>query len=103
MSGDELESELGCTQIWVRGCFGAKILKITLFLNQLIENQKLYNVLKNQPHKSIWRGDMEFLPPFDLKKVLFLPCLPSKLSEEVEIWYVHLLKGLDAPFEGSEF
>ena len=54
--------------------------KICPFFSQLIENQKLYNTSENQPPKSIMRGDMGFHPHFDLKKVLFLPYLPSKLS-----------------------
>ena len=32
---------------------------------------------------------MGISPLFDLEKVLFLPYLPSKSSQEVEIWNVH--------------
>ena len=53
--------------------------KILSFLNQSIENQKLYHIQRSQPPKSIRRRDMGFLPLFDLKKVPFLPYLPSKL------------------------
>ena len=59
------------------GAEGSKTQKLTL-LDQSIENQKLYKISKNQPSKSIRRGDMGFLSLFDLKKVLFLPQLPSK-------------------------
>ena len=52
--------------------------KIRPFLTQLIENQKLYNISKNQPPKSIRRGDMEISPLFYLKKVLFLLLLPPE-------------------------
>ena len=37
---------------------------------------------------------MRVFPLFDLEKVLF-PYLPSKLRQEVEIWYVHLIRVLD--------
>ena len=47
------------------------------FFSQSIENQKLYNISKTQPPKSIRRGDMGF-SLLDLKKVLFLPYLSSK-------------------------
>ena len=57
--------------------------KICPFLSQSTENQKLYNISKNQPIKSVRKEDMGFLLLFDLKKVLFLPYLPSKLSCEV--------------------
>ena len=54
--------------------------KICFFLSQSTENQKLYNISKNQPPKSIRRRDMGFPPIFDRKKVLLLPYLPSKLG-----------------------
>ena len=41
------------------------------FLSQLIENQKLYSISKNQPFKSIRKGDMEISTFFDLKKKAF--------------------------------
>ena len=40
---------------------------------------------------------------FDLEKVLFLFYLLSKLGQEVEIWYVHLVGAIDVPFEGLNF
>ena len=52
--------------------------KNCLFFGQSIENLKLYDISKNQPPRSIRVGDMGFPPPFDLKKVMFLPYLPSK-------------------------
>ena len=54
------------------GAEGSKTQKLSFF-GQLIENLKLYNISKNQPTKSIRRGDMGLPPIFDLKKVLFLP------------------------------
>ena len=42
-------------------------------------------------------------PPFDLKKVLFSPYLPSKLGKEAEIWYVYIVGSLDVSFRGLEF
>ena len=77
--------------------------KICLFLIQLIENQKLYNIFKNQFSKSITRSDMGFFPLFELKKVLFLSYLPSILSKEAEIRYVHLVGALEVPFGGLNF
>ena len=50
------------------------------FSSEWIENQKLYNIFKNQLPKSMRWGDMGIYPLLDLKKVLFLPYLPSKLS-----------------------
>ena len=46
---------------------------------------------------------MGIYPHSGLKKVLFLLYLPSKLSYEVEIWYVHLTGVLDVPFGGLDF
>ena len=103
MSGDELGSKFSCAPIWGRGCWGVKNAKIFPFFSRLIENQNLYNISKNQPPKSIRRADEEISSRFDLKKVLFLPYLPSKLDYEVEIWYIHLLGALDAPFGGLDF
>ena len=54
-------------------------------LNQSIENQKLCNVSKNQPPKSIRRRDMWSVLHFILEKVLLISYLSSKLSQEVEI------------------
>ena len=45
------------------GALRAQKLKNCLFLNQSIENLKLYNISENQPLKLIKRGDMGF-PPF---------------------------------------
>ena len=77
--------------------------KICPFFSLLIENQKLYNISKNQAPKSIRKGDMKFPLLFDLKKVLFLPYLPSKLGWKVEIWYVHLVGAIDALFGDIDF
>ena len=38
---------------------------------------------------------------FDSKKVLFLPYIPSKLDQEVEIWYVRSVEVLNVPFGGG--
>ena len=46
---------------------------------------------------------MGFPPLFDPQKMLFLPYLPSKLSKEVEISYVHLVGALDVSFRGLDF
>ena len=40
--------------------------KIYPFLSQLMRNQKLYNISKNQPPKSIGRRDGDFPPPSPL-------------------------------------
>ena len=50
------------------------------FFSQSIESQKLYNILKNQPLKSITRADMRISFLFDIKKVLFLLYLFSKFG-----------------------
>ena len=44
----------------------------------------------------------EGVPFFDFEKGLFLPYLPSELSEEVEILYAHLVGVLDVPFKWSQ-
>ena len=82
--------EWGWTWVKIQFCpnFGEGVLraqkrKIFPFSNQLIENQKLYNISKNQLPMSVWMGDMRISSLFDLEKVLFLPYLPSKLSWEV--------------------
>ena len=62
------------------GVIGGQKRKICPFLNQSIENEKLYNISKNEPCKSIRRGDTRISPLFDLEIVLFLPYLPSKLG-----------------------
>ena len=36
-------------------------------------------------------------------KVLFISYLPYKLSQEVEMWYVHLVRVRDVLFEGLNF
>ena len=41
---------------------------------------------------------MGISPLFEIKKMLFLSYLPSKLGLEIEIWYVHLVGGLDVLF-----
>ena len=74
--------------------------KNSLFLNQSIENQKLYDISKNQHPTSIGREDMRIYPLFDFEKVLFLPYLPFKLNWEVEIWYIRSLENLGVVFEG---
>ena len=55
------------------GYYVGAIVEIFSIHSQSIENQKLYNISKNQALKSIRRGDMGFPPFFDFKKVLFLP------------------------------
>ena len=57
-----------------------KTQKLPFFFSELIENLKLYNISKNQLPKSIRKEDMGFLLIFDIKKVLFLPQIPSKLG-----------------------
>ena len=46
---------------------------------------------------------MGIYPLFDLEKVLLLTYLRSKLGQEVEIWYVHLVGVLDVLFGGVDF
>ena len=46
---------------------------------------------------------MEVFPLFDLEKVLFLHYFPSKLSQEVEIAYAHLVEVLDVSFGVFDF
>ena len=50
------------------------------FFDQLIENLKLRNISKKPLPQSLRRGYIGFSPIFDLKKVLLLPYLPSKLG-----------------------
>ena len=38
---------------------------------------------------------------FDIEKVPFIPYLPSKLSQELKISYVHLVETLEVSFGGS--
>ena len=75
--------------------------KTCLSLSQSMADQKLYNISKNQPLKSIKGEVMGGSPLFDPKKVLFLPYLLSKLCQE--IWYVYLTRGLDVPFRSVDF
>ena len=51
---------------------------------------------------SIKGKDMKIFLLFDLKKVLLLSYVPSKLSWKVEILYVHLVEVLNLPFEGLD-
>ena len=46
---------------------------------------------------------MKVILLFDLEKRLFLSYLPTKLSWEVEIWYVHLIGILHLRFGGLDF
>ena len=46
---------------------------------------------------------MKEFPFFNLEKVLFLSYRPSKLSYEVEVWYVHLIGIMDVSFEDFNF
>ena len=46
---------------------------------------------------------MSSFPLSDLERIPFLPYLFSKLNSGIKIWYVHLVKILDVPFEGSSF
>ena len=46
---------------------------------------------------------MGFRPPFDCKKVLLLPYLPSEFSNEAEIMYIYVIGVLDVPFGGFDF
>ena len=66
-------------KFWGGGAEASKTKNVTFF-DQSIENQKLYNISKNQLLKFIQKGDMRFPPIFYLKKVLFLLYLPSKLG-----------------------
>ena len=86
------------------GCWGVKIEKFAFSSNQSVKNQKLYNISKNQPTLNQWRGELwGGVSLFDLEKVLFLSYLPSKLSYELKIWYVHLVGVVDVHFEGLDF
>ena len=62
------------------GTEGSKTQNLSSFFSQSIENQKLYNISKNQPPKSIRKGDIGISSLFDLEKVLLLPYLSSKLG-----------------------
>ena len=53
--------------------------KISPFSSQLLENQKLYNVSKNQPLKSIRRGNMRF-PIFWTLKSAVPPLSPLQIE-----------------------
>ena len=75
MSGDELGSKFSYTPFWGRGCWGVKKHKNCPFFNQSIQNQKLYNISKNKPPKSIRRGDMGFPLSLTSKK-----CCSSRIS-----------------------
>ena len=62
------------------GAMGLKTQNLPFFFHQLIRNQKLYNISKNQSPKSIRRGDEGIFLLFNLKIVLFLPYLLSKFG-----------------------
>ena len=61
--------------------------------NQSIENLKSYNISKNQPPRSIRRGNIRVFLFIDFEKRPFLTCLPSNLTSGVEIRHAnfHLL------------
>ena len=68
-----------------------------------MENLKLCNISKNQLPRSILKGDMRVLLPFDLEKGKFLSYISTNLSYEVEIWYVYRVRALNVPFGGLNF
>ena len=112
MSGGELDQNSVMPQFGGGGAEGSKIQNLSFFpqLRKVTENsanrQKIKSCItsKNQPPKSIRRGDMGISPLFELKNELFLPYLPSiKLGQEIEIRYVHLVRALDMPFGGLDF
>ena len=66
------------------GAEGSKTQKLPFF-NQSIENQKLYNVSKNQPLMSIRRGDIGFLPFLTSKKSCSSIISPSNIARKVKL------------------
>ena len=46
---------------------------------------------------------MQVFSHFDLEKELLLSYHFIKLSSDVEVWYVNLVKAIDVPFEGCDF
>ena len=88
MSGDDPGSR--------RGVEGSKSQKLFVF-------GPIYNAYKNQPSRSFRREDLKSFSSIDLEKRLFLPCLPTKLSQEVEIQYVHLVGTLNVLFGSLDF
>ena len=58
---------------------------------------------QNQPHWSIRNQNMSGLPSFNLEKGLFPPYFPSKLSQEVEIWYTNFAGVIDFTYCGFYF
>ena len=68
-------SNFSYTTVQGRGWRGVQNAKFAFFSSQLIENQKLYIVSKNQPAKSIRSGDMGISLLFDLLKKAVL-CIP---------------------------
>ena len=76
--------------------------KICLFLSQLMENQKLYNISENQSPKAIRRGDMG-IPPFLISKKCCSALSSLHIGLEAEIRYVHLVAVLNGCFQGLNF
>ena len=83
-----------------RGCAAGTSCKNCYFLSQLIHNLKLHTTFKNQPSRSIWRGNMRASSLFDHEKWSFLNSLCSKLRYKVEIWYADSVVVLNVSGEG---
>ena len=73
------------------------------FINQSMEDPKLFNMFKNQSSRLIRRGGTRGFPLFDLDRGLFLSYLSSKLGREVEILYVNLVGAIYVPYGSLYF
>ena len=85
MSGDELGSKFSYAPILGKGVLRGQKRKICPFLSQSTENQKLYNISKNQPTKSIRGGDMGFSPFLTLKKFCSSPISPPNQARKLKL------------------
>ena len=88
------------------GAEGSKTKNLPLFKPIDRKSKVVWHIEKSTsplPSQSIRRGYIGIFPLFGVEKKLFLPYLPSKLIWEVEIWYVHLVGGVDVNFEGLDF
>ena len=74
-----------------RGAEGSKTKNLSFFRPFDSKSKVVQHIKKSPPPKSIRWRDMVISLLFDLEKVPFILCLPSKLSQEVEIRYVHLI------------
>ena len=75
MSGDDLGPNSVMPKFGGRGTEKSKTQNLT-YLSKTIEHRKLCIVLKNQPPKSITRGDMKIHPLLALKKCGSTPISP---------------------------